>query len=301
MYGKTERTQARHLKKALHLQSCYSFFTSRDFNTAIHAILRKGIPLFFSRYSVRLLGLENYPYSMKAFSKPSHQMSVRKALMKTGKPPEIICSYRYCKAWCTTNCTTWPRKNYGFAANRKVRSFEDHARHQRRILGRQTTVQFDGYPWILKRVGSSLEWRDPAYHVLQGPADLLRSLVARLSVKLHLRSLGPGKRWKGWFFTTNSHEVNWQPTVIANNTIEIPLSKTGHAVNLRPRHPKHLNKCGCQTPGTTLALLKMVGLKERSIYESPQSFAAQSYDLRGSGLAILGRPFPRRAVGALQK
>ncbi len=67
---------------------------------------------------------------------------------------------------------------------------------------------------------------------------------------------------KGRLFTANPHEENWKPTVIANNTIEISLSYTEHAVNLRPTHSKHVDKYDCQTPSAYLAHLEGVGLEK---------------------------------------
>ncbi len=57
VFDKTERTQARHLKQALHLptvaESCCSAFTIRELDTSIHDMRSKGaagpddIPLTF--------------------------------------------------------------------------------------------------------------------------------------------------------------------------------------------------------------------------------------------------------------
>ncbi len=61
------------------------------------------------------------------------------------------------------------------------------------------------------------------------------------------------------FFSTNSHEAKWQPTIIANNTIIAFISHTEQVVNLRPAHPEHLDKGGCQMPSARLPHLEDVG------------------------------------------
>ncbi len=76
---------------------------------------------------------------------------------------------------------------------------------------------------------------------------------------------------------------------------------TGQVVNLRPAHPEHLDKGGCQMPIARFPHLKGVGVEKGPADESLQDSAAQPPNLRGSGGATLGRPFPPRAVGALPK
>ncbi len=82
---------------------------------------------------------------------------------------------------------------------------------------------------------------------------------------------------------------------------EIPRSRTGQAVYLRPAHPEHLDKGGCQMPSAHLPHLEGVGVERGPADESLQSSAVRLPYLRGSGVATFGRPFPHRAAGALPK
>ncbi len=76
------------------------------------------------------------------------------------------------------------------------------------------------------------------------------------------------------FFSTFSHEANWQPTISAYNTRlhhnPLPkfLSHTGQVVNLRPAHPEHIDKGGCQMPIARFPHLEGVGVMK--IYKALQ-------------------------------
>ncbi len=84
-FDKTERTQARHLKKALQLptaaESCCSLFTIRELDIAINAMrqhTRTTSLLPSSRHSAQWPRLNDYPSSMRASPKVSCPESGRK-------------------------------------------------------------------------------------------------------------------------------------------------------------------------------------------------------------------------------
>ncbi len=72
-------------------------------------------------------------------------------------------------------------------------------------------------------------------------------------------------------------------------------------VNLRPVHPEHLNKGGCQMPSARFPHLEGVGMEKGPADERVQSCAAQPPNLRNSGVTTLDRPLPHRSVGMLPR
>ncbi len=82
-------------------------------------------------------------------------------------------------------------------------------------------------------------------------------------------------------FSTNSHEVNWQPTIIANQTrlLHNPRSELLGVTLDRPAHPEHLEKSGCQMQSTRLSRLEGVVWRNdqlRKVYKAPQ-LSLQAY------------------------
>ncbi len=107
-FDKTERTQARHLKKALQLptaaESCCSPFTIRELDTAIHAMRSKGaasrddIPSTFLTALGSIAKAESLSIFNESFSKSVVPGIWKEAtilpLKKAGKPPGASSSYR---------------------------------------------------------------------------------------------------------------------------------------------------------------------------------------------------------------
>ncbi len=73
------------------------------------------------------------------------------------------------------------------------------------------------------------------------------------------------------------------------------------AVNLRFAHTEHLDKGGCQMMSARLPHLEGVGVEQGPADESQQSSATQPPNLRGSGVAAVGRPVLQPAAGVLPK
>ncbi len=106
------------------------------------------------------------------------------------------------------------------------------------------------------------------------------------------------------FLSKKIHEANWQPTIIANNTRLLHNPQPAFlgvtlVGNLRSAHPEHLEKRGCQMPSSRLPHLEGVGVEEGPADRTPQSSYVQPSNLRGSGMVIVGCPFPHQAVRAL--
>ncbi len=83
--------------------------------------------------------------------------------------------------------------------------------------------------------------------------------------------------------TTHNHCQQHPPPT--QTAVEIPRSHIGQVINLRPAHPEHLDKSGCQMPSTRLPHLEEVGVEKGPAGESLQGSADQPPNLRGSNVA----------------
>ncbi len=151
-FAKTERSQARHLKRALQLptavESLCSPFTIRELDTAMHTIQSKGtvgpgdIPPTFTKAlgpmaKAELLSIFNENFSKGVVSGIWKEATIL-PLKKAGKPPgsspptDLPASHsvlsRQWRVWCTIACKTWPRQQDGFAENRLASTSYAHAR-----------------------------------------------------------------------------------------------------------------------------------------------------------------------------
>ncbi len=72
-------------------------------------------------------------------------------------------------------------------------------------------------------------------------------------------------------------------------------------LGLRPAHPEHLNKGGCQMPSARFPYIEGVGVEKGPADESQQSSAAQPPYLRGSGVATWAASFRLDQLERCQK
>ncbi len=102
---------------------------------------------------------------------------------------------------------------------------------------------------------------------------------------------------------TNSHEMNWWPTITANHTCLLHNARSELlTVTLdRPAHPRASRQKRLPDAECSPLSPRRTGVEKRSADESLQSSAAQPPRLRASSMATLCRPFLHRAAGELPK
>ncbi len=254
-FDKTERTQARHLKKAQQLptaaESWCSPFTFRELNTTIHAMQSKGavgpddIPPTFLKALGLMAKAELLSIINESFYKGVVPGIWKEAtilpLKKAGKPPGAISSYRPASL---TSCV--------------VKIME-------RMVHNRLYNLAERRGWLCSEQAGFRKLRSCEDQILRDgfqAAKPQHSLMALLDF-------------------SKAFDRVWREEL--------------------PAHPEHLDRGGCQMPTTRLPHLEGVGVEKGPADEGLQSSAAQPPNLRGSGVATLGRPFPHRAAGALPK